>query len=250
MTEVIDKKVLNILEDAVEVANLIGVESMVIDEHSVRGRHTEAGAIFLMPFPADTKWNFGSIGVTRVQELGKRLAVIRGRSDAYTAETTLKTRGDVTYAHTITFKHNKSKVEYRCGDPTLIKAPRGIADEHMFSIVIGRSDIGFIKAAANAMKAPHLVFSNAADTDEVTISIPTKDKAEAASNVMDQNVLYLGNDKSFTFKYDTDILLKAIISVEKILRKDGLDEIDVVITRRGGFHIIVNGMTVYIVPSP
>lgn len=244
------KKLVSTLTDSVEVAGLLGINSIVLDGHSVRGRHHEAGTIFVMNFDADTEWEFGAIGITRIPELSKRLNLMKTRGDDFTIEAELKTRGeDVTYAGRLTLKHAKTKVEYKCGDPTLIKAPKGLADEEYFTCALTRDDIKFIKSANSAMGADKLIFSNPKDTDNFVISIPNKED-EKVVHETDGVVGYLSDATSFSFAYDSKILIMAINSMEKILRKDDLDALEMKITRRGVLTFPVKGITTYIIPSP
>ena len=231
--------------------NYWGLPKQLLIGHSIRGRHDKAGTIFVMPFEKEREWDFGSIGITRVPEFGKRLSLIKAKSESYTGDTTIKERGDVKYAHLITLRHGKSKVEFKCGDPTLIKAPKGLADDQHFAFILGKGDIAFMKASASAMGAEHLVFSSSGDNhDELEISIPSKEKGEAASIIVDSPVMALTDTKEFSFKYDVKILLEAVKGVEKLLRRDELEEVEVIVTRRGVFHIVANGMLAYILPSP
>jgi len=250
MTVKLPQNVVSTLIDSVEVAGLLGINSIVLDEHSVRGRHAEAGTIFVMTFDDGTKWDFGAIGVTRIPELSKRLNLMRTRGDNFTIEAELKTRGeDITYAGRLTLKHAKTKVEYKCGDPTLIKAPKGLQDEEHFTCALSRDDIKFIKSASSAMGAEKLIFSNPKDNDNFVISIPNKED-EKIVHETDGIVGYLADATSFSFAYTSDILIKAINSMEKILRKEDLDALQMTITRRGVLTFPVKGITTYIIPSP
>lgn len=250
MSVKLPQKVVSTLADSVEVAGLLGISSIVLDGHSVRGRHSEAGTIFVMNFDTDTTWEFGAIGITRIPELTKRLNLMKTRGDDFTIEAELKTRGeDVTYAGRLTLKHAKTKVEYKCGDPTLIKAPKGLADEEQFTCSLTRDDIKFIKSANSAMGADKLIFSTPKDNDSFVISIPNKED-EKVVHETDGVVGYLADTTTFSFAYDSKILIMAINSMEKILRKESLDSLDMKITRRGVLTFPVKGITTYIIPSP
>lgn len=250
MTVKIPQSLVGTLMDAVEVSTLLGINSIIVDGHSVRGRHHEAGTIFVMNFDEDTTWDFGAIGVTRVPDLAKRLNLMKARGSDFTIETELKQRGeDITYASMLTLKHKKTKVEYKCGDPTLIKAPKGLTDESQFKFSLTINDIKFIKAANSAMGAAKLIFSNSAENNDLVISIPNKENEKVVHEV-DGEVEYLSDVKSFSFTYDSAILIKAINSMEKILRTEDLAALEVTLTRRGVLTFPVKGITTYIIPSP
>ncbi len=251
MAVAIHKDTLNTLVDAVNVGMLLGVTNIVLDNHSVRGRDGDSGTMFVMPFEDGTEYEFGAIGITRVPELSKRVTLMNLKGSDYTAETELKKRGDdVTFASIVTLKHKKTKVEFKCGDPTLIKIPKGLADDKHFQFGLTRDDLKFIKAANSAMGADHLIFTKSSDGDSLTISLSSRKDSDKATHTIESPVKSLTDTDSFSFKYDSKILIKAISSIESILKKDDLDALDVVITRRGVLTVVIKGMSAYILPTP
>lgn len=122
-----------------------GIESIVIEDGYVRGlSENKTFAIisnFNIPkFPC-------RIGLARIASLKQRLELFVNNA-ATVIEAKESERGDIS---TLDISAGRSKVQFRCTSPMLIKAPKTINDEEAFKIFASREELKMVLNAVKVM---------------------------------------------------------------------------------------------------
>ena len=132
----LDANTISYINDVVKTAQLIGCEDIMIEPGRVRGID-EARTVVILQTKDVPDMPFGSIGLNRLSVFMSRYEIARVQ-DNFTievAEDVAKikqdddTMLDMPIARSLTMRGKGTKIEYRCANPGLMRAPRVIKDE-------------------------------------------------------------------------------------------------------------------------
>lgn len=220
----------DVLTRATSVARALQIEAFAITEGVVKGV-SNSGMLIVDEYP-DPDFN---IGVTRVQALHTRLAMIAESGNGVTAEYT-KDKTD-TYINKIFLKSKRTKVEFNCAKPELIKAPKRLADKKIAAFTITPSTLATLKRAASAMGSTLLSFS----IDETSVVVRLKDDGgDIFEHTIDDSSIETTEfyEQPGTFVYNIKNFLQTL--------KDTGENGKVEVTVRGFLACKYDGFTVYL----
>lgn len=179
------------LSDIVSLAKAIGIESIIIDDISVRGE-SEDGVFIITEHNID-QFKKTPIGISRISILASRLNIISENKKLPKIELEFKERdnGDKIVLK-LKIKNNRTTVEFRCADPQMIKAKKVLKDALIYAFDLSAETIDLMIRSNSAMQTDKIklildngkVFFNINDTEgdslkhlvteDVTLVDPTK----------------------------------------------------------------------------
>ena len=129
---------------------VIGVDGVVITEGMARGARPSLDAAIL------TQANLSisealRIGIGRVPELDKRLAIFAGGVEI---EGKVSEAGDVSM---LTLSAGKSKMQFRCTSTSLMKYPKSNEDPPLGTVSLSRAEVAQLSKAARTLSAETVV---------------------------------------------------------------------------------------------
>ena len=127
----ITKNTQTIIKNAVDIATTLGIENLVIDKISLRGENKELGIVLLLP-TKNIELEFDAIGLGRISLLKSRMQML---NDAQ-IEFDLMDKGqqDVIVSN-LKLISGRTKIGFKCSDPTRINAPKSINDTVFYEIL-------------------------------------------------------------------------------------------------------------------
>lgn len=242
MSKQLSKGTVSLLNDAISTARILGIEKLVVDSHSLRGESQENSTFMLLPFPADTELEFGSIGISRISVLQSRLKLL-GNDGAIVPEYKARDSGDQ-FVFRLVLKKNKTNIDFKCADPTHIRAPKGFNDPEHFGFSVSEDDINLMLSAKAAMQSDSVTFAST-DGKVVKFSISASE-GDALVHELESDLDTKSSTETFAASYKSYILFPVLKEV-KDAAKDA--DVDIALTKRGILKITVNGIPTYIFPE-
>lgn len=163
-----------------------GVESVIFADGKVRGMNEERSFVIISDYNIPNLP--GKMGVSRLGTLKQRLDLY-GPSSTPTLELIQADNGDI---KTLNISAGKSKVQFRCTSPSLIKAPTSVNDSPTAVVYITSSELKTILDAIKVMGSKTLqivikstgvasVSCNDETNDTFNIELETKAEIEGDS---------------------------------------------------------------------
>ncbi len=151
-----DTKVVDLIVNAAHVAKLAAVDTIIIDRQSIRGM---AGNVFIFDQKSNDLGAIDTVGINRIETLMQRVNIVRA-AGPYTATETTDTYDDggttITFLRNLTVKAKRSKAEYRCASPRLIRMFKRIPVDEIVGITMFHEAKDFMAKGSSAMNAETL----------------------------------------------------------------------------------------------
>lgn len=223
------------IQDVVEAAQVVGIDSVIIEPDCVRGIDENKSVVLLHDKDVPTL-EFGSIGINRISVFKSRLNIAKTQEN-FTVDAIVN--DDDGYARSLTMKGKGVKIDYRTANPATIKAPKQVNDELLFKMKMNAEGAVMLAKAQVAMSA-----------DVVTIT--------SSKNGVSLELVDINNDV-FSYKFTDDVellsdedninfahrypskLLSALFSRNA--------NCDFSIGRKGILSISVEGFSVFVLPQ-
>lgn len=239
--EKLTKGALQLLDDAITVATILGIERVVIDSHSLRGESQDNGTMLLFPFPSGTELEFGAMGISRVPVLKARLRLL-GDDGTITPEYKVRDSGE-RFIFRLSLKKGKTKIDFKCADPAQVRAPKAFNDPDYFGFTFSADDIKLMLAAKSAMQADTVSFIS--DGSSVSYSVNASE-GDALVHELDSVLDIKDSSDTFTVSYKAKILFPVLKEIMDAAKEGN---VEVVLTRRGILKIEVNDIPIYVFPE-
>lgn len=214
------------------VSKTIGVEGIVLTEGMARGATIAIDAAIItksnLSLPEDLK-----IGIGRVSELEKRLDIFSGE---VTGECKANDSGTVTQ---ITFTSGKSKVQFRCQSPDLMKYPQSNSDEPVGEITFSKAEAQQVSKAAKRMSSENIVL---AVSRSGVVKLECVDSANDKFEIeLSAQVKYAEDAESIVQTYLASLFVELIDSISR-----EAEEFTVTIGQQGSLTATLKGHTIMV----
>lgn len=222
----LNKDQIAFVRQVAETAQMINVESIIIEPDTVRGMNDSRSAVIFQAIPTDT--NFGSIGLNRIDVLLSRLDIVEGDKKA---EITVKMDGE--FVQSLMMKGNGAKINYRCAAPATIQAPKAINNETETITSMSADSVALLSKAVNAM----------GNAEDMTI-IGNDDGISVQLADINQDEFFHTfapvADSKFSYKYSSKLFMT-------LLKKHPSGEFE--IGKKGAVKFVFNGLGIYLIPK-
>lgn len=231
----IDTETMSFLVNVVKTAQLVDIDNAIVEPGRVRGmddNHT----VVLFHEQDIPDMPFGSIGLNRLGVFLSRYEIARTQ-DSFKVEAKLS--DDEQFARSLTLKGKGTKIDYRCANPTTIKAPRQINDTMKVGVQVNGEAVRLLQKGQAAMSNPETV-TLLCDDDKVSFELVDVNNDVFKHTFAQEIELLDGDDSNFAHRYP----LKILLSLAK-QHPDGHFEIG----HKGMLKFPVSDLTVYILPQ-
>lgn len=145
----LDKNTVSYIQTVVETAKLVGIDSVIIEPNLVRAID-DKNTVVINQDKDVPDMPFGSIGMNRLDIFTARYDIAK-TSEGFTIEADVD--DDSQFARSIIMKGKGMKIDYRCANPTAIKAPRQVKDTMKYRVALTTDAVVFLQKAQSAMQA-------------------------------------------------------------------------------------------------
>ena len=229
-----------LVKNAIEIASVLGIETVVVDNFSLRGENKELGVCIIVP-TKDLKMDFDALGIGRIVELKKRIGLLEDGTIQYELN---EKNEEEKIVSTLKITQGRSKVSFRCHNPKKIEAPKAINDPIFYEMTLSDNDVNFLIKGVATMSSEAINFSTVDGKVSVNLSDAQGDvlnhELESDLEVKDDSA----TDLSKRYKAKT---LATIF--RNYIKKDDNDILPISITRRGVMRLTIMGMFVYLFPE-
>lgn len=227
------------IEKAVGVARIAGLDNLIIETDRVRAADDDI-TIFICHDEDVPDLPFNAIGMTRLNVFTSRLDIATGLGDCSIIATVDTSKPENTFVRALQIKGKGVKVDYRCANPAMIKAPKQIADPRTYSATMTAAAVQMMVKGQAAMSADDIVLIGSTDG----VSLEIKDNNSDALTYLFDDEVTLEVDgpavnPDFFYRYP----IKTITALFK-QNQDGR----FYITSKGILIITVDDLTVYVMP--
>lgn len=230
------------IKDAVETADLVGLESMMFRPGLVSGAAGKTGLAVIMLHNHTEELSLDVLGVMNAKDLKVRLALIEAKEGAIEADTIKdKIDDDPTQrviATKLLMKNGRMKMTYAAGSPKALRAPRRITFNEQHSLPLDPAGV-----SASVSLATRALLCDADTT--ITLSAA---RGELTATVIDKNndtyedvIASVGDSAAFSHRYVLNYFLP--------MMRAQAENIPVVISKEGLLRFSINGFTVYQLPK-
>lgn len=137
------------MQSVIETAKLVGIDSIIIEPNLVRAIDDNSTVVINQNKDVP-EMPFGSIGMNRLDIFTARYDIAKTQ-DNFTIEADVDSGSQ--FARSIVMKAKGMKIDYRCANPTAIKAPRQINDVMKYRVLLTTEAVVNLQKAQSAMKA-------------------------------------------------------------------------------------------------
>lgn len=145
----LDKNTVNYIQTVVETAKLVGIDSVIIEPNLVRALD-DNNTVVINQNKDVPDMPFGSIGMNRLDVFTARYDIAK-TGEGFTIEAEVDDGSQ--FARAIIMKAKGMKIDYRCANPTAIKAPKQVNDVLKYRIALNPEAVSYLQKAHSAMKA-------------------------------------------------------------------------------------------------
>ncbi len=220
--------------NVVKTARLVDIDNIIIEADLVRAMD-DASTVVLFQNEDVPDMPFGSIGLTRVDVFMARYDIASSQ-DKFSIEAEVK--DDDEFARAIIMKGKGIKIDYRCGNPAKIKAPRQVHDTLKFRVPLNAEAVSLLQKGQAAMGADSVsIVSNDGVSFEL---VDVNNDVFKHTFAVDAEPLTQDEDTKFVHRYP----VKTLLALFKH-NPDGQFSIGA----KGMLCFPINGLTVYVLPQ-
>lgn len=230
----LDNDTIKYLNNAVTVAQLVGIDDMIIEPGLVRAMD-EAKTVIILQNEDVPDMLFGTIGLNRLSTYKTRYDVAHTQ-DNFTMDAVTDDNGE--FVRSIAMKGKGIKIDYRCANPTTITAPKALKDEANHELDLNGEGVLMFQKGMGAMGSENVTiicndgaFFEFADDNNDTFKYQFADGAKE---------LVAGADAKFVYKYPAKVLLA-------LFKNDS--SASFTIGKQGTLSVSVNGLNVTVLPK-
>lgn len=243
---------LDYIRNVVSTADMVKIDSIIIEPDRVRGID-ENHTVFILQNTDVPALEVGSIGLNRLNVFTSRFDLGKSMSD-FTVDAVVE--GDdpeTSYARSLTMKAKGVKVEYRCANPGVLKAPRLVHDVVRYRIQLNPEALMMMQKGMAAMSADTVTFVGSSKGVHFEMSDINADKMQyqvtdvvhviPLENADDQDDDDEEDDGDFSFSHGYQ--LKTLLP---LFKANPIADIFFTVPE-GMLKIVVNDLDVYVLPG-
>lgn len=220
--------------NVVKTAKLVGIDNIIIEPKLVRAMD-DANSVVLFQDNNVPDMPFGSIGLTRIDTLMARVEIARTQ-EKFSIKANVQDGED--FARSLTMESKGVKIEYRCGNPTKIKAPRQVNDTLKTKVQLTNEAVTLLQKGQAAMGAETVsIISNNGVSFEL---IDVNNDVFKHTFADDAEPLTADTDTKFAHRYPAKTLLA-------LFKNNPTGSFSV--GSKGILSFPINGLTVFVLPQ-
>jgi hypothetical protein len=234
----IEQEYLSYLENVVNTAQLLGIDSVILDQTRISGID-DSDSVLLLHTDNIPKFSFGSIGLNRIKLFISRYSI--GKSVSNTeVQAVVETTNNVQYVRSLTISGKGTKIDYRCANPATIRAPKSFNDTIKFKAKMSPEAVLYMQKGAGAMEADEVQLIGTKNSLSFEMADINGDKLTFKfGDAVELVNVATPSDINFSHKYPIKIL-------QTLFKPNS--EADFYVTTKGMLKVTINELDVYVLP--
>lgn len=233
VTGKISRKTIERIFESLRAAMTIKCDDVLFDQDGIFARAIETNILMIQPL--DNEFEFTALGIGRISDLYSRLKLV---IDDETLTGTFEEFREGRVGKLV-FKTKKTKVEFKCKDPTLVKVRKTLKDPIVLSFNLNADAIRFMTAGTAAMKNTSVTFH----LDDGKMFMRLLDSEGDVLDHVITNDVTLAEDADETQSFSYDIpKLAPLLNAHK-------ENTKVNISQRGIMNLSSDGFSIYLIPD-
>lgn len=231
----LDKITVTYIQNVVETAKIIGIDSVIIEPNTIRAIDDEHTVVLFQDKDVP-EMPFGAIGLNR-------LNIFTARYDIAKTQEGFSIEADVdegsTFARSITMKAKGMKIDYRAANPLAIKAPKQVNDILKYRIALNPEAVMYLQRAQSAFREAEMV-SIISDGKEVSFELCDVNNDVFKYTFAKTVEILKDGDGKFAYRYPVKILLP-------LFKHNSEGHLEV--GAKGIMSFTLNNLKVYVLPQ-
>lgn len=155
----ISAKEMQYIERVITVADIVGIDSIIIEPSRVRATN-DSGEVFILQTSDVPDMAFRSIGIGKTSIFKSRYSVVKDLKTTFTAITNkvMVDGQEEEFARSITMKAPSVQIDFRCTNPVTIRSPKKVLDPVVMEIPMNQDVVDMLAKAERAMSAGSVDF--------------------------------------------------------------------------------------------
>lgn len=233
---------LDYIRNVVSTADLVKIDSIIIEPNRVRGID-ENHTVFILHETNVPDLEVGSIGINRMGVFTSRFDLGKSLSDFNVDAIVEGDDPKTSYARSLTMKAKGIKVEYRCANPSVLKAPRIVHDVVKYRIQINPEVLSMMQKGMAAMSTDTVTFIGAKEGVYIEMSDINADKLTyLITDVIHTLPSEDGEDDEDEIDFQYSFQLKTLLP---LFKTNPIADIFFTVPE-GMLKIVVNDLNVYV----
>lgn len=230
----LDAETVAYILNVVKTARLVGIDNIIIEPDLVRAMD-DSNSVVLFQDEDVLEMPFGSIGLTRIDAFMARFEIARVQ-DKFSIEAVVQ--DDEKFARSLIMKGKGIKIDYRCGNPAKIKAPRQVNDVLKHKVPLNGEAVLLLQKGQAAMGAETVsIISNDGVSFEL---VDVNNDVFKHTFAADAEPLTKDKDTKFAHRYPIKTLLA-------LFKDNPTGHFSV--GAKGILSFPINGLTVFVLPQ-
>ena len=230
----LSRKTIDTIYNALKGAMAIKCEEILFDDFGISGRAIETNILMIQPMP--DAFEFTALGIGRIPDLFARMRLVID-DETLTGSFEEFREGKV---GKLIFKTKKTKVEFRCKDPQLVKTRKVFNDEVIMTFNLNADAIRFMTTGSSAMKNKSVTFKLIDNKITLRLIDSEGDVLDhLVSDSVDVEPEYEDEEVSFSYEMPK---MAPLLNAHR-------ENTKVNISKRGIMNLSSEGFNIYLVPD-
>lgn len=146
---------LDYIKRVVKCATIGKIDNVAVEPGRIRGMDDNQ-SVFIFQTDNVPEFEFGSIGFNRLPTFTTRLDMVTGADKLSITANTDTSKDGSSFVRSLNFAAKGIKVDYRCANPAVIRAPKELVDSTKYEIVISPAAINYMARGMTAMSSDEI----------------------------------------------------------------------------------------------
>lgn len=196
----VEDSALGYIQRVIKVANLVKIGNISVESGKIRGMDDEQ-KVFIFHTENVPEFEFGSIGINRLDEFTNRLNIARATTN-FSIDATVESNSGSAFARALHMKGKGLKADYRCANPMTIMAPKTIKAPFFYKFDRTDDFASFLQQGQTAFKCENVSLVGSEDGVVMEMSDVNNDKMEYTISDMVEIVDGDNSPSSVSFKHN------------------------------------------------
>lgn len=236
----IDPIELEHVKRVVKCATTAKIDNLVIEPGKIRGIDDDQ-TIILFHTENVPDFSFGSLGLNRIDTFTARFDLASNIANTEVSVETEQDKNGQLFARALNIKGKGIKIDYRCANPAVIRAPKKFVDTVSYHVDMSADVLFFMTKGQAAMSSKEVTLTCKNSVTTFTIEDINGDVLEYEFPLQAKDVNTPSNKNvEFTYSYSLPTLLPLLKQVP--------DQPFCITTPTGMIKLNIDGFDVYIMP--
>ena len=246
MSEKIPSESIMLLNKIVETCLLAGIGNAVVESGKyVRGINDDHTCLIVsedsIPF-------FGKniqLGLSRLPSLKSHLGLLAGNEFGISFDMSSKNENEISVLH---LNNKKTKTQFRCASPSIIKAPKGVGDKEFAVVELDKDDVQAISVGSKAIGSKDFTLLCKKEGDKYPVYVEVNNPQDNFSIKISDNIQFVDEPETFVHYYAIDNFISLAKYISNSLPENERT-FSLIVGSVGTLRLIINNHVIILIPK-